>query len=96
MLPAVTLKEEVTEPGGTLRVDVVSGSSVLVLESETVVAPAGDTVFTLTVQTVLAPDVKVAGLHANEESVTGEAAGGAKESVTFCEMPFRVAKIVAF
>jgi hypothetical protein len=69
MLPAVALKVVVAELAGTVMVAAGTGSNALLLESETVVPPAGLGPLSVTVQLVF-PDVpKLAGLQAKEVSV---------------------------
>jgi hypothetical protein len=91
MLPAIALKVIVAEPAGTVIVDAGTGSSALLLDSETAVPPGGAVLFRVTVHAELAPEVKVVGLHANEDGT----AGASKVMVTVCDTPFSMAKIVA-
>jgi hypothetical protein len=87
----VALKVVVAEPAGTVIVGAGTGSSALLLDSETAVPPAGAVVFRVTVHVALAPEVNVVGLHASED----RAGGAAKAMLTLCDTPFSVAKIMA-
>ena len=92
----MAVKVVVAEAAGTVTVDAGTGSNALVLESETVVPPAGATLLRATVQVALVPGDKIEGLQASEDRVTGEGVDAANEIVTLCEELFSVAEMIAF
>ena len=71
--------------------DGVTGSRALLLERETVAPPAGAALVRVTVQALAAPEARLAGLHASEESVTG----ASRLTAAVRETPLRVAVRVA-
>ena len=82
----------VAEPAGTVIVAPGTGSSVLLLERETAVPPAGAAWLRVTVHVVPAAEAKLVGLHASEESVSVDV----RLMVAVCETPLRVVVSVAF
>ena len=92
MLAAVALKVVVAEPAGTVTVDAGTGSSALLLDSETALPPEGAPAFRFTVHVALAPEVKLLGLHDSADRTTG----AARLMVEVFETLFRVAVNVAF
>ena len=91
MLPAVALKVLVAEPAGTVIVDTGTGSSALLLDRDTAVPLAGAALLRVTVHVVLAPELRLVGLHDSEDRTTG----AAKLIVAVCETPLKVAVSVA-
>ena len=70
----------VTEAAGT-------GSSPLLLDSDTTVPPAGAALLSVTVHVVAAPEFKLVGLHASDDITIG----ATKLMVAVCETPLNVA-----
>ena len=87
MLAAVALKVVVAEPAGTVTVDAGTGSSALLLDSETALPPEGAPAFRFTVHVALAPEVKLVELQVREESATTDT----MLMVAVCVTPLRVA-----
>jgi hypothetical protein len=70
-------------PAGTVIEGAGTGSSALLLDSNTAVPLLGATLLSVTMHVVAAPEFKLLGLHANEERVTG-AAGATRLTVAVC------------
>ena len=87
----MTLKVAVVELAETLIVDDGTGSSVLLLISETTVPPVGAALLIVTVQVALALEVRLVALQVNEET----AIGAVKLMVTVLETVPKVAVRVA-
>ena len=62
----------VAEPAGTVIVAAGTGSSALLLDSETAIPPEGAAWLSATVQVALAPEAKLVGLQDNEETVVAD------------------------
>ena len=77
--PALTVTE-----GGVVRTP-------LLLDTVTVVPPAGAALVSVTVHVLLPLGPRLVGLHARVESATG----ATRLKMTFCEAPLRVAVTVA-
>jgi hypothetical protein len=90
MLPAVALKVVEVLLAGTVT-DAGTVSAALLLESPTVLPPAGAASFKLIVHVLAAPELTLVGLH--DRAVT--TAGSTKLRVVVCKLPLRVAVIVA-
>jgi hypothetical protein len=96
MLPAVAAKLADADPASTVTDDAGTGSSVLLLDSDTTLPPVGAAPLSPTVHVVAAPEFKLVGLHANEDKVTAvTAAGAVKLMLAVLETPLRVAVKVA-
>ena len=87
----MALKVVVAEAAGTVMIDTGTGSSAVLLDTETAVPPAGAVLLRVTVHVVLAPELKLVGLHDSEDRTTG----AAKLIVAVCETPLKVAVSVA-
>jgi hypothetical protein len=87
----VELKVAVAEPAGTVIVAPVTGSSVLLLDRETAMPPAGAAWLRVKVQVVLAPELKLVGVQDNEEIVIVDT----RLIVEALDTPLRVAVSVA-
>lgn len=87
IVPAVMTKLVVVEPAGTVteRGTVMAG---LLIESNTVAPPDGAAAAKVTVQLLVAPDIRVVESQANEDRGTG---GPAKANDTVSDDPFRLA-----
>lgn len=79
---------------GTVIEAAGTGSSALLLDSDTTVPPLGATLPSVTVHVVAAPEFKLLGLHASEDRVTC-ATGATKLTVAVRDSPLRVAVRVA-
>src|SRR5580700_2739882 len=90
MVPAVALKVVEVLFAGTVT-DAGTVSAVLLLESPTVLPPAGAASFKLIVQVVAAPELTLVGLHARAVTI----AGSTKLRVVVSRLPLRVAVTVA-
>lgn len=91
MLPAVALNEAVWEPASTARV-AGTGSSGVLLVSESDTPPAGAAWLRFAVQVALAPEVRLVGLQDKEDSVIADT----KLMAAVWEAPARVAVRFAF
>jgi hypothetical protein len=92
MLAAVALKVVVAVPAGTMIEDTGTGRIGLLLDKETAAPPAGATWLRVTVHIALVPEVKLVGVHVNEETVSADT----RLIVAAWEAPLRVAVSVAF
>ena len=71
IVPAVAVNVVEVAPAGTVTEAAGTGSSVLLLDSDTTVPPLGTALLSVTVQVVAAPELKLLGLQASEDSATG-------------------------
>jgi hypothetical protein len=89
-LPAVAVNEAEAAPGAMVR-DAGTGSSGLLVESETVTPFPGATLFRETVQEVDPPDGTPVGLQASDVSTCGVLS----DTVALAELPFKLPVMVA-
>ena len=87
----MALKVVVAEPAGTVIEDPGTGSSALLLESETAAPPAGAASLRVTEQVVAAPEIKLADLQDSEEIVIPDT----RLIVAVCDTPLSLAVSVA-
>ena len=81
MVPAVTVKVALVLPARTVAEE-GTVSEELLSETETATPPVGAALEMVTVQVLLAPEAKVAGVQASEESEYETVAGGFNTTVT--------------
>ena len=89
-MPAVALKVAVVAPAATVT-EAGTVSRALLLERPTAAPPVSAALASVTVQVPAAPEFRLVGLHASEETVTG----AARLSTADLETPLRVAVTVA-
>ena len=87
----MALKVTVVEPAGTVTEDDGTGSSELLLESDTAVPPVGAVWFSVTEHVVLAPLLRLVGLQDIDDSTTG----AVRLITAVLDVPLRVAVSVA-
>jgi hypothetical protein len=93
IFPAVAVNVVEVAFAGTVTVAAGTGSMLLLLARPTAVPPFGAALFNVIVQLVTAPEFRLAGLHASEDSVSGWDA--TRLMVAVREAPFRLAVKVA-
>jgi hypothetical protein len=86
MVPAVTVKVPVVAPAATVA-EAGTVREALLLASDTAAPPAGAALLSVTVHAAAAPEERVEGLHATEETTVA----AASEMVAFAEDPFQLA-----
>src|SRR5271156_4593535 len=89
-VPAVAVKVVEVLLAGTVT-DAETGSAALLLESATVLPPAGAASFSVIVQVVETPEFRLVGLQARADTV----AGSIRLNVASCMVPFKIAVTVA-
>ena len=78
---------------GTLTVAAAPRIMLLLLASPTAIPPFGAALFNVIVQLVTAPEFRLVGLHASDDSVSGW--GATRLMVAVCDAPFRLAVKIA-
>jgi len=71
IVPAVAVNVVEVAPADTVTEAARTVSSVLLLDRSTTVPPLGAALLSVTVQVVAAPELKLLGLQASEDSATG-------------------------
>jgi hypothetical protein len=92
MLPAVAANTVEVALAGTITDEAGIGSRVLLLANPTATPPLGAARLNVTVHVVAAPEFRLAGLHASDDSVIVDEVS---ETVAVCDAPFRLAVKVA-
>jgi hypothetical protein len=92
IVPALAANVTLVDPAGTVTEAAGTGNNVSLLDMDTAVPPVGATPLNATVQVVAAPELKLVGLHVNEDKVGG---GGVRLMEAVFETLLRVAVNVA-
>jgi hypothetical protein len=91
MLPAVALNVVEVALAGTITEGAGIGSRLLLLVNPTCAPPFGAALVNVTVHVVAAPEFRVVGLHASDDTITG----ATSVMAAVCDTPFRLAVKVA-